>query len=495
MVGKLTRVSILLLLLASLPVLVAPVPHTAPSGDLNLDGSVDVTDLQCEILVFQSLTTVNPFAGDQCSVDKDCADVPGPGDRCRSGFTKARRCLPGCLADAVPVGMDAGVLCQDPDEQSPACVGTTQVRSADLDCDGLITNVDVVFLVALVMNALGGPGTADHDGDGQLNFCDLDSDGDEDPDLTDCAVLDEAVSINAPEICNGLDENCNGKVDEFLDDVMCGIGICLHSEPGCTDGVPTQCNPLAGAQDEQCNGLDDDCNGKTDDGAGDFLCADFVGAQHALSFACLAGACATTTCEAGWYDTNGHPEDGCECSETGLGEGNSSCMKAQDMGTLTDVPVTQLFGSSNAPASVGDWYHFSAQDVVEDNSDSFHVSVSFLDNPKDAFVFDLHWNSCEVSHRICSEATVVEWFTDFTVNGPTDVPPDIPGPSVWGGGEADCRADADKLLTPEDYTDDTSDTTHQCADNSAEFYLRVYVAPGKKPTCLPYKIQISNGIK
>ena len=44
----------------------------------------------------------------------------------------------------------------------------------------------------------------------------VDSDGDSDPDMTDCAPLNPAVYHGAAETCNGIDDNCNGQVDETV---------------------------------------------------------------------------------------------------------------------------------------------------------------------------------------------------------------------------------------------------------------------------------------
>ena len=481
-------------LLLTAPLLCAPVPYSAPSGDLNLDGSVDVADLQCEILLFQALALVVPGAPDQCQSTADCVAVLGPGVTCRGGFNKSTRCLPSCLSSQVPLGEDAGVLCQDDEEDSESCLGTTQVRSADLNCDGVLSNVDIVFLVAVLMNAIGEPDSADHDGDGKLNFCDDDSDGDGDPDVTDCAVLDESVSQLTTEVCNGKDENCNDKIDEFLGEVTCGVGICVHNEPACVDGAPGACDPLAGAEDEQCNGIDDDCDGKVDNGTGDFLCVDFLGVPHGNSLACVNGSCAITACDGGWFDLNGLLADGCECNEDAPDVVNGSCGAAVDLGVLADTPVAQVFVGSNEPTGQGDWYRFTAKDADEGFAESFHVKAQFLKNPGDTFVFDLHWGSCEASHRICTGSTVVEWFTDFFQAGATDSTPAIPGPGVKGGGENNCRLDPNHTLTPGNFSDDTSASSHSCADNTAQFFLRVYVAPGKKPTCQPYKIEITNGL-
>jgi uncharacterized protein YegL len=73
------------------------------------------------------------------------------------------------------------------------------------------------------------------------------------------------------EICNGLDDNCNGTIDEdFLDlDKPCTVGISECKNTGkyvCkADGTGVECGakPLP-PQPEQCNGKDDDCDGKID---------------------------------------------------------------------------------------------------------------------------------------------------------------------------------------------------------------------------------------
>ncbi len=100
------------------------------------------------------------------------------------------------------------------------------------------------------------------------------------------------------EICNGLDDNCNGKVDERSDEVpnpaagiapiTCGQGACFVSIAGCFDGGVPVCVPKA-PRSEACNGLDDDCDGTIDNG--------FPG----LNQACTAGlgrcqASGTTVC-------------------------------------------------------------------------------------------------------------------------------------------------------------------------------------------------------
>lgn len=72
-----------------------------------------------------------------------------------------------------------------------------------------------------------------------------------------------------PEQCNGLDDNCDGIIDNGDFGVWsCGVGQCARTVDRCQSGVPvanTTCVPGAPAE-EVCNGLDDNCNGLVDEG-------------------------------------------------------------------------------------------------------------------------------------------------------------------------------------------------------------------------------------
>jgi hypothetical protein len=94
------------------------------------------------------------------------------------------------------------------------------------------------------------------------NGLDDDCDGkiDEDPDPP-AAPLDCQPCVPIGEICNGLDDDCDGKTDEGLTR-QCGTGTCLGIETcvageyvGCTAATPVP---------ETCNGQDDDCDGLID---------------------------------------------------------------------------------------------------------------------------------------------------------------------------------------------------------------------------------------
>ncbi|MFQ5490713.1 MAG: putative metal-binding motif-containing protein [Phycisphaerae bacterium] len=74
------------------------------------------------------------------------------------------------------------------------------------------------------------------------------------------------------ETCDGLDNDCNGLVDDGLGTTTCGVGECMHTVDNCLGGVPQVCDPFAGSTAEVCDGLDNDCNGLVDDG----VCGDVI---------------------------------------------------------------------------------------------------------------------------------------------------------------------------------------------------------------------------
>ena len=157
--------------------------------------------------------------------------------------------------------------------------------------------------------AILAPCDVDGDGvDGSLNTCSG----------PDCNDADATVYPGAPELCNGLDDDCDSAVpsDETDDDV----DTFSECEGDCDDTLTTV-NPLA---PEICDGLDNDCDGDIpggetdDDGDGFNECAD--GDCDDGNAAIFLGA--TEVCDGEDGDCNGAvPPD--ETDDDG--DGDSEC--------------------------------------------------------------------------------------------------------------------------------------------------------------------------
>jgi len=104
---------------------------------------------------------------------------------------------------------------------------------------------------------------------GQPNsFCDGDKDG-EAEDQGDCDDDNPAVHPGALEVCNGLDDDCNGTVDDGLTAPYgcMDTGVCFGIDPECAGVSGFVCvYPDTWEEDETyCDGLDNDCDGETDE--------------------------------------------------------------------------------------------------------------------------------------------------------------------------------------------------------------------------------------
>ena len=119
-----------------------------------------------------------------------------------------------------------------------------------------------------------------------------DADGDGFFEDEDCDDQNAQIHEGVEEICDGIDNNCNGEIDEgvltvfYLDADGDGFGDATNSEEYCTrpDGyVPSasdcddaNANVFIG-NNEQCDGIDNNCNDEIDEGVGDVFYVDADG--------------------------------------------------------------------------------------------------------------------------------------------------------------------------------------------------------------------------
>ncbi len=234
--------------------------------------------------------------GDNCDSDLDGDAIPNGLDNCpgtmnttqtdTDGDGKGDKCDEDMDEDGVENDVDNCPLVANGGQEDGDEDGLGDACETDVDGDGTPNEEDCApFDPAIYPGAaevcdevdndcdlLVDEGFADSDFD-QLKDCvDPDDDNDGDPDETDCAPTNGAVHAGAIELCDKLDNDCNGEVDDGLGTTPCGTGACYQDVPNCVNGVPGACNPFTGASPESCDGVDNDCDGLTDEDLGQLTC-------------------------------------------------------------------------------------------------------------------------------------------------------------------------------------------------------------------------------
>jgi hypothetical protein len=225
--------------------------------------------------------TPGPAVAELCNgMDDDCDGVND------NGFDVGASCTVGKGACK-----RTGVKVCSPDGTGTVCNATPGTPTAELcngiddDCDGTVDNG---FDVGASCGGVGGQTCT------RVKVCSQDG----------TTTVCSGVGMTQAEICDGLDNDCDGQVDNNFDvgaPCTVGEGACkVSGTKVCTaDHRSTECNAVPGQpKPETCNGIDDDCDGQVDNGLG-------VGAACTVGVGACSNMMGTQACT---------PDGGVSCS-------------------------------------------------------------------------------------------------------------------------------------------------------------------------------------
>ena len=248
----------------------APVGWHRPAADRPEAEVCDGVDNDCDLFVDEGLSQT----GTPCETGLPGTCAHGI-QRCREGrwVCEMASTLPGMeICNGVDDDCNGVIDEQDPQGGGPCVTQTVGVCAEGIwRCtDGQITCVQTHFPAPEICDGL-----------------DNDCNGASDDRLEDCCIPETVEACRSPlrayrpgiricdgdgrwggcfrdaprserETCNGVDDDFDDYIDDIYVETTCGLGVCAHALPACVDGHPPMCDAYAGSSDEICDGVDND---------------------------------------------------------------------------------------------------------------------------------------------------------------------------------------------------------------------------------------------
>jgi len=220
--------------------------HTITLSVKDSDGNTGTASINIQV------ASVQDSDGDGIGDDVDnCINIYNPDQKDSNNNSIGDACdTADSDGDNIPDFLDNCVNIANPDQKDSdndgigdACDACPLDSENDVDADGICGNVDNCPNIANADQA-----DCNHNGIGDA--CD-------------------AINPNATEYCDGIDNNCNGQIDEgyITTPTTCGVGVCAATgQLSCTNGnIVNTCTPGTPSA-EVCDGKDDNCDGLIDNG-------------------------------------------------------------------------------------------------------------------------------------------------------------------------------------------------------------------------------------
>jgi hypothetical protein len=236
-------------------------PEPCDTKDNNCNGAIDELDVDTDFDGTKDCADTDDDNDGVLDAADNCPLIANSDQKDTNGDNKGDACSNDDDGDGVPDGVDNCPLVFNTDQKNSDGDGQGDACDPDDDNDGV---PDATDNCPLLPNA----DQANVDGDAQGNACDNDDDNDGAIDTLDCEPLNATAAPGKAEVCDGVDNDCNGLKDDNLcfdgnpctNDACDPATGCVYSPKAgaCNDG--TACTTNDQCSGGQCKGTPLNCD-------------------------------------------------------------------------------------------------------------------------------------------------------------------------------------------------------------------------------------------